>query len=512
MLERDLAFLARPRGGRGELLEIGDGLDGALAHGRRLVVEVVVEREVVRGDVEDFLQRLVELRLLLVDVGAYLRAQRLLCVGDALLVRVECGPVLVEELLELAALRCFAEADDAFHLGEERVVVEHAEVLEARLRALAVGVLEGEIVGDLQVLAVALEGVAGVDGEELAVGEALVLAAAADGVAVGRDEEERLVLAEAFEGLTVRRDDAPVLYEAGLHVLVAVGELGLEHELGVSVGIFAAHDLEFLRGDARDAREVVRQRLGDGAGGDRVGGMRGLEAVDLPEDRLARGKDALGTLEGSRMRGVLDAHAVALVVVELHDVAVLEVIEDRREAVEVVVLLNAHHGVADLREQLALDFGQQSLVGLAGGEGVDVLLEREVVLQRLRERREGMVDVGMAAFHEPRRLHDGKLRHGGHAGWVGAPGEHDLVAQALALALRGEGRIVLLEHVERVAALVGVDVGHHTARVVRRPVVSVDEARLHAVRLDLFEEDVVRFGPIDAHSRAEKALLDLVLD
>ena len=116
-------------------------------------------------------------------------------------------------------------------------------------------------------------------------------------VAVGREEEERLVLAELLGGLSLRRDDAAVLDEAGLHVLVAVGELGLEHQLGVSVGILAADDLELLRGDARDARQVVREGLGDGAGGDGVGGVGGLEAVDLPENRLARGEDALGTLE-----------------------------------------------------------------------------------------------------------------------------------------------------------------------------------------------------------------------
>ena len=140
------------------------------------------------------------------------------------------------------------------------------EVLEARLGALAVGVLEGEVVGDLEVLGVALEGVAGVDREELAVREALVLPAAADGVAVGREEEERLVLAKFLGGLSLWRDDAAVLDEAGLHVLVAVGELGLEHQLGVSVGIFSADDFELLRGDARDAGEVVREGLGDGAG------------------------------------------------------------------------------------------------------------------------------------------------------------------------------------------------------------------------------------------------------
>ena len=92
-----------------------------------------------------------------------------------------------------------------------------------------------------------------------------------------------------------------------------------------------------------------------------------------------------------------------------------------------------------------------------------------------------------------------------------APGEHYLFAERLSLALLRKGGVVLLEHVQRVAALVGVDVGHHSARVVRRPVVAVDEARLHAVLLELLEENGVRIGPVDAHSRADEALLDLVL-
>ena len=55
------------------------------------------------------------------------------------------------------------------------------------------------------------------------------------------------------------------------------------------------------------------------------------------------------------MSGVLDADAVALVVVELHDVALVEVLEDRRHHVEVVAAPDAHHRVADLREELAFN-------------------------------------------------------------------------------------------------------------------------------------------------------------
>ena len=337
---------------------------------------------------------------------------------------------------------------------------------------------------------------AGVDREELAVREALVLPAAPDGVAVGREEEERLVLAELLGGLPLGRNDAPVLDEARLHVLVAVGELGLEHELRVAVGILAAHDLELLRGDARDARQVVREGLRDGTGGDRIGGVGGLEAVDLAEDRLARRQDALGALKRARVSGVFDAHAVALVVVKLHDVALVEMLEDRRERVEVVAAPDAHHRIADLREELAFNLLYRiraPLVRAAGDEAFQIERIQVVVLDGLRERTERMAVCDLAVFHHPRRLGEGEFRDGRDSGGVCAPGEHDLFAQALALALRGEGRIVLLEHIERVAALLGVDVGHHAARVVRRPVVSVDEARLHAVRLDLLKEDVIRF-------------------
>ncbi len=220
--------------------------------------------------------------------------------------------------------------------------------------------------------------------------------------------------------------------------------------------------------------------------------MRGLEAVDLPEDRLARGEDALGALEGAGVRGVLFRNAVALVVVELHDVALVEVPEDRGKPVEVAALAYAHHGIANLREESALGLAQKRLATLADGlrvdvgERVDVGLEREVALHRPGEGGERIVAAGVAGLDHIGGRFKGELRHGGHAGGMGAPGEHDLFAQALALALRRERRVVPLELVERAAAILGMDVGHHAARVVRRPVVSVDEARLHAVRLDLF--------------------------
>ena len=76
VLKRDLALLARPGGGRSELLEVGEVLYRAPAHGLRLVAEVVVEVEVVDADVEYLLQRFVELRLLLSSFG--LKAARYL--------------------------------------------------------------------------------------------------------------------------------------------------------------------------------------------------------------------------------------------------------------------------------------------------------------------------------------------------------------------------------------------------------------------------------------------------
>ena len=356
---------------------------------------------------------------------------------------------------------------------------------------------------------------AGVDREELAVREALVLPAPPHGVAIGRHEEERLVLAELLGRLPLRRHDAPVLDEARLHVLVAVGVLGLEHELGVSVGILTADDLELLRGDARDARQVVRERLGDCAGGYGVGGGRGLEAVDLSEDRLARGDDALGTLKRPRVRGVLGEHPVAFVVVELHDVALVEMLEDRRERVEVVSIPHAHHRIADLREELALDLLYRirgPLVRAAVDEAFKVARINVVVLEGRCERTERMLVRELAVSHHLGRLREGEFRDGRDSRRVRAPGEHYLFAERLALALLRKGGVVLLEHVQRVAALVGVDVGHQSPRVVRRPVVAVDEARLHAVLLELLEENGVRIGSVDAHSRADQAFLDLVFN
>ena len=517
MLERDLALLADPRGRRGELLEVGDGLDRALLDRGAVLREVVVELEVVRGDVEDLLQRLVELGLLRVDVGADLGAKRLLGVGDAGLLRVEVGPVFVEDLPELAVLRLFAEGEDALHLGEERVVVEDGEVVEARLRALAVGVLEGEVVGDLQVLAVALQRVAGVDGEEAPADEPLVLAALADAVAVGRDEEERLVFSEALHPEVrvgaLGLHDAAVLEHAGLEVLVAVGELGGEHDLRVAVGIRAADDLELLRGDARDAREVVGEGLGDGARGDGVGRLARGEAVDRADDRAARREDALGAHEGAGVRRVALRELLAFVVVQLDDGALGEVPEDGREPVVVVPRADVHHRVADLREEALLGLLEERLVRGPGGELPEVDV-RELPLERPHQLPEDVArgDAAVAGEKVLRGVLQRELRHGGHARRMRAPGEHDLLADRLALALRGEGGVLGLERVELGEARLGADVGHQAARVVRRPVVAVDEAGFDAVRLELVEEDGVGAGAVDAHALAETSPLHEIGD
>ena len=194
--------------------------------------------------------------------------------------------------------------------------------------------------------------------------------------------------------------------------------------------------------------------------------------------------------------------------------ALVEVPENRREQVEVVAIPHAHHGIAYLREELALDLFDRLralLVHAAGDEPIEVGRAQTVVLDGLGERTERMVVRDFAVLHHLGRLGESELRNGGDSRGVRAPGEHDLFAQRLALALLREGGVVLLEHVQRVATLVRVDVGHHAARIVRRPVVAVDEARLHAVRLELLEEDGVRLGPVDAHARADQAFLDLIL-
>ena len=365
MVQRDLPLLADPGCRRGELFEVCERLNRVVAIDRGgELLEVVVQLKLHAGHPHQLVERLVELLLLGVDVGNDLVAKRLLRVGYPVLVGVERRAVVVEHLLERAGLLELAHFQDALELRRARVVVEDGEVLEARLGARTVGVLEGEVVGNLKVLAVALKRVAGVDREELAVYEALVLPAPADGIAVGRHEEERLEPAErlgigALRAVLVRRrHGATVLEHAILHVLVALGELRREHQLGVAVGILAAHNLKFLRGNSRDARQVVRKRLGDGAGGDGVGRRRRLKAVYLAELAVLY---ALGAHERTRVRGFLREDPVAFVVVELDDAAIAEVLEYGRHLVEFavgpvrVLWPDAHHRVADLREELRLD-------------------------------------------------------------------------------------------------------------------------------------------------------------
>lgn len=60
--------------------------------------------------------------------------------------------------------------------------------------------------------------------------------------------------------ICVRRlDDPSILEHTGLHVVVAGCELRRQHELGVSVRVFAAHNLKLLRRNSSDSRQVVGQ-------------------------------------------------------------------------------------------------------------------------------------------------------------------------------------------------------------------------------------------------------------
>ncbi len=190
-------------------------------------------------------------------------------------------------------------------------------------------------------------------------------------------------------------------------------------------------------------------------------------------------------------------------------------LEYRRKQIEVVSFPHTHHRVADLRKELALDLlhhARALLVNTAVDEPVEVDRTQIVVLDGRCELAKRMGVCDLSVLHHYGRFGNGEFRDGRDSRGVRASGEHYLFAERLALALPGEGGILRLEIFKCGTALVGVDVSHKSARVVRRPVVAVDEARLHAVRLELLEKDGVRVGPVDAHSRADQALLDLVLD
>ena len=95
---------------------------------------------------------------------------------------------------------------------------------------------------------------------------------------------------------------------------------------------------------------------------------------------------------------------------------------------------------------------------------------------------------------------------------MGATRQHDLFTQRFAFAFLRQFGILLLKYSESLLALVRIDIRHEAARIVQRPVIAEDEARLHAVRLDFLKQDGVRFASIDAHARAKRAFLDAVLN
>ena len=157
----------------------------------------------------------------------------------------------------------FVQLENALELREPRVVVKHREVEEAFLARFLGGVTEREVVVDLQILSVPLERMSRINGKELRLlrlsgrgvgvenAESLVLTVRADGIAVGEKQEHRLVLAEALDLLSFRRYNTSVLNVHAVEVAVTRGELRFQHEFGTLVGIFSAHDREFLRGNPR---------------------------------------------------------------------------------------------------------------------------------------------------------------------------------------------------------------------------------------------------------------------
>ncbi len=185
--------------------------------------------------------------------------------------------------------------------------------------------------------------------------------------------------------------------------------------------------------------------------------------------------------------------------------------------------LRVHHRVADVGEKLLLRLQQDLFAALAVADLrklFQVVRVGEGVVEGLCERLDGVRGLHFAdelAFplgflHQFRGLLEQQFRRSGHRRRMGAPREEDLVAIGFAFALFGEGLVRVLKRLERVAARLGIHVGHVAVRVVLRPVVAIDEAGLDAVALELVEEHGIRVRPVDAHPDAEKPLLDLVLD
>ena len=331
-----------------------------------------------------------------------------------------------------------------------------------------------------------------IDGEELALGKALVLAALAHAVSVGGHKEERLVLAELLGRALSLGDNLAVLEEPVLKVGIALCELGLKHDLGVSVGPLAAHDGELLGGNACKTREVVGKGLRDGASGNVVRLVGALQPVDGAGDLAARGENALGTHELGLAKRRTGVELVGLVVVELDDMAVAEVLEDRRFLVVGILGLDGHRRITDLHEQIPLELilgnGSPAL-------GIGPFLKT------------GLVNVAVLVRHA---LFEHVVGDGGHDGRVRMAKEHDLIAHGLAFALGGDLRMVRLQVLQMLQAMLALIIHEHARGVLDRPVLFVDEAGLHAVALELVKQHGIFHRSVDAHSDTEAPLVHAV--
>ena len=203
----------------------------------------------------------------------------------------------------------------------------------------------------------------------------------------------------------------------------------------MSVRILSADDGEFLRGDARETGQVVGERFGDGAA---RGVVRRGEAEGTVEEALegtALDADALGQAEAALAPGCPPDAAIALVVIELGDVAVGEMAEYGRLGIVLVdgpVLIlrpHAHHSIADLGEEVLLDRIEEGLVtraGEAGAQGGKVVRAHS----GLEAVREGADPVTLPCLLSrlaviPRKedgLLQDILRHGRHARRMGPAG------------------------------------------------------------------------------------------
>ena len=116
---------------------------------------------------------------------------------------------------------------------------------------------------DFQVLAVAFQGMARVDGEECLdlvwviwiSDEAFVLTMRTDGVPIRKSQEDGLEFTERRR-VDFRLDMAIFDVDA-IEVLVAFCEFRFQHDFGMSIRILAADEREILCGHAEKACQVV---------------------------------------------------------------------------------------------------------------------------------------------------------------------------------------------------------------------------------------------------------------